>query len=109
MFSTIQTEHARHIAGFIALRQADEIQMRDIVQYYKPLRAPECAKERTSIMDAFVIAGWLEPVPSPNPAKPTTRWRINPRVRVRFTTLAEAETQRRAKAREAVDALARKQ
>jgi len=106
MFSTIQTEHARRIAGFIALRQEDEIHMRDIVRYYKPLRAPEHARERDSIMDAFVIAAWLEPVPSTNPARPPTRWRVNPQVHDRFTALAETEAQRREKAREAVEALA---
>jgi hypothetical protein len=108
MFSTIQSEHAKWIAGYILARKLDQIQMRDIIQAYRPLRQPERAAERESVLTSLVITGWLDPIlPSArNPAKPVTTWQVNPRVHLLYAERAEAEEKRRAEARKAIAAAA---
>jgi hypothetical protein len=104
MFSTTQSEHAKWVAGYILARKLTQIQTRDIIRAYKPLRPPELAAERESILTSLAIAGWLEPLlPSVrNPARPVSTWLVNPRVHQLFASRAKAEAKRRAEAKEAI-------
>jgi hypothetical protein len=89
MFSTVQTGHAQWIAGHILAKGAAQIAVRDIVQAYRALKAPEQRKELLEVMGSLESVGWVRPTPttSNNPS----RWDVNPRVHELFTKQADAE------------------
>ena len=108
MFSTAQTGHARWIAGFILVRGQPRIALRDVVQAYGPLRAPECRRELLEVMETLVTVGWLRPEAQSNPARPPAAWTVNPAVLSIFAARAEREREMRTGARRCVsDAIAR--
>jgi hypothetical protein len=95
MFSTTQTSHARWIAGFILSKKLYRVQMRDIIQAYGALRAPEHADHRAKVMESLVVAAWLEPEIPDNPARAVSTWLVNPKVHQLFAEMADAERARR--------------
>jgi hypothetical protein len=101
MFSSVQSGHARWIAGFILSREDGRIALRDVVRAYGPLKAPEQRHELLSVMQSLETMGWLKAEPQENPARPPTAWEVNPLVRERFARRAadERTARRQAKAR----------
>ena len=99
MFSTVQTGHARWIAGHILTRGYKRIGMRDVVQAYGPLRAPEKRRELLDVMESLVTVGWLIPEEPANPSRPPPAWAVNPAVHTQFAARASQERARRAEAR----------
>jgi hypothetical protein len=95
MFATVQTEHAKWIAGHILARRLDRITTRDVVRAYIALRAPEARDELQSVMASLVSLGWLDPEPPRNPLNPVSAWRINPLVHGMFAERAGQERQER--------------
>jgi Protein of unknown function (DUF3987) len=89
MFSTVQTGHAQWIAGYILDKGAEQISVRDIVQAYRALKAPEQRKELLEVMDSLESVGWVRP--NPITATNPNRWDVNPRVHELFTEQAAAE------------------
>jgi hypothetical protein len=87
MFATVQTGHARWIAGFILAKQLSEIAIRDVVQAYGALRAPECRNDLREVLESLETVGWLRPTTS------RSRWQVNPRVH-EFTGQAHASRSR---------------
>ena len=100
MFSSNQTSHAQWIAGYILAKGGNRIVTRDIMRAYGGLRSPEAEREYQAVMSSLVAVGWLEPEESPNPAKPTHAWQINPLVHTTFTARAERERAARQQAKE---------
>jgi hypothetical protein len=99
MFSTAQTGHARWIAGWILANGNLRITVRDVVQAYRPLRAPECRRELLDVMESLVSVGWLRQEEQANAARPPTAWAVNPKVLTVFAVRAEQEKKSRAEAR----------
>ena len=91
MFSSVQSGHARWIAGFILSRGEGRIALRDVVRAYGPLKAPEQRNELLSVMQSLETMGWLKAEPQENPARPPTAWEVNPLVRERFARRAAEE------------------
>ena len=91
MFSSVQSGHARWIAGFILSRGDSRIALRDVVRAYGPLKAPEQRNELLSVMQSLETMGWLRAEPQENPARPPTAWEVNPLVRERFALRAKEE------------------
>ena len=54
-----------------------------------------------SVMSSLVGVAWLEPEESPNPAKPTYAWKVNPAVHTVFSARAEKERASHQRAKEA--------
>jgi len=104
MFATEQSAHALWIAKFIIAQGEDRITARDIVQSYRPLRAPEDRATLDSIMDSMCVIGWLRPEPLRGTAIKPSAWRVNPQVHVNFAAQAAAERGRREQVRQAVEA-----
>ena len=59
MFATEQTGHARWIAGFILAHGAGRIAARDIMRFYRALRAPESRLEILETMANLEAMGWI--------------------------------------------------
>jgi hypothetical protein len=97
MFTTVQTGHAKWIAGHILARQLDRITVRDVNRAYLALRAPEARHELHSVMASLVSIGWLDPEPPRNPLNPVSAWRVNPLVHQLYADQAEKERQERDK------------
>jgi hypothetical protein len=91
MFKTVQTGHARWIAGHILARKLGRITVRDVQQNYWALRAPESRGDLDSVMTSLVGADWLDPVEPRNRARPVTTWLVNPEVHSLFAPRAEEE------------------
>ena len=107
MLNSEQSGHATWIAGYILTHKLEAIAVRDIVQSYKALRAPETRRELQSVMESLTQIGWCEPVPSTNPAKGITSWRVNPMVHTRFAEqTAWEQAVRAARKAEIADAVA---
>jgi hypothetical protein len=102
MFATAQTSHAKWIAGLILARNQPRITDRDIVHAYRPLRAPECRRERQEVMESLVTVGWLLPEEQANPSRPPAAWAVNPKVLSLFSERAERERQARAQGRKQI-------
>ncbi len=102
MFSSAQTGHARWIAGFVLAHSEVRLTLRDVVQAYGPLRAPEARRELRDVLEGLVSMGWLRPEPQPNPARPPSAWTVNPAVHTTFAARAEKERERRKAAREQI-------
>ncbi len=102
MFETVQTDHAKWIAGYILADGIDRLTRRDIMQDYRELRSPEEANTVTSVMDSLEAVGWVRPEPRKNHRDRVAAWLINPKVHTRFSGLAEAERGRRAAKRERI-------
>jgi len=98
MFASVQTGHARWIAGHILARGCERLTMRDVVQSYGPLRAPEKRRERLEVLESLVTVGWLRPEEQSNPSRDTAEWTVNPDVHTRFAVRAAEEKARRAAA-----------
>jgi hypothetical protein len=98
MFATAQTGHARWIAGYILSRESKRLALRDIVQAYHPLRAPEQRRELMDVLESLVAMGWLVPEPQANLARTPSAWLINPAIYEKFAARAEAERAARADA-----------
>jgi hypothetical protein len=99
MFSSVQSGHARWIAGFILSREDGRIALRDVVRAYGPLKAPERRHELLSVMQSLETMGWLKAEPQENPARPPTAWEVNPLVRERFARRAAEERTARQQAK----------
>jgi hypothetical protein len=95
MYATQQTGHARWIAGFILSKQLTRITMRDIVQAYRALRAPEHQRERLEVMQGLTAMGWVRPEDRDDPSRPVSAWEVNPRVLQVFAERGAAERSRR--------------
>jgi hypothetical protein len=91
MFSSVQSGHARWIAGFILSREDGRLALRDVVRAYGPLKAPEQRNELLSVMQSLETMGWLKAEAQENPARPPTAWEVNPLVRERFARRAAEE------------------
>jgi hypothetical protein len=102
MFSTAQTGHARWIAGLVLARKQPRITLRDVVQAYGALRAPEARRELLNVMDSLVTVGWLRPELQTNPARPPTAWEVNPAVHTVFAVRAQQEREARHQAQQEV-------
>lgn len=100
MFASTLTGHARWIAGFILTKACKRLALRDVVQAYHPLRAPEQRRELLEVMESLVAMGWLRAEPHANPARGPSAWLVNPAVHTRFAARAEAERAERAAAQE---------
>jgi hypothetical protein len=99
MFRTVQTDHARWIAGHIIAHELDRITARDVVRAYIQLRAPEDRLVLDATMAGLVTIGWLDPEKPRNPLNPVSAWRVNPMAHERFAARKEqeqAERQQRA-------------
>jgi hypothetical protein len=99
MFSSVQSGHARWIAGFILSREDGRLALRDVVRAYGPLKAPEQRHELLSVMQSLETMGWLKAEPQENPAQPPTAWEVNPLVRKRFARRAAEERMARQQAK----------
>jgi hypothetical protein len=95
MFASNQTAHAAWIASYIIANGRTRIAARDIVQSYRPLRAPEQRETLESTMDSLCTFGWLRPEPPRGGSVRPTAWRVNLDVHIRFAERAEAERSRR--------------
>ena len=104
MFSSVMTGHARWIAGYILSRSLVRLSLRDVVQAYHALRDPEHRRELLDVMDSLVTMEWLKPEPSPNPARPSSMWLVNPAVHTSFAARAAQERERREQARAQITA-----
>ena len=102
MFATLQTGHARWIAGFILTRGGNWVTLRDVVQAYGILRAPEARRELLEVMESLVTTGWLRPEFQANPSRPPAAWAVNPAVHLVF---AERATREQERSRQAQDAM----
>ncbi len=100
MFSTAQTGHARWIAGLILARGQPRITLRDVVQAYGALRAPEARRELHNVMEGLVTVGWLRPEPQANPVRLPSAWEVNPAVHTVFAERARRENEARRQAQE---------
>lgn len=98
MFSTALTSHAQWIAGHILAKGELRIALRDVVQAYGPLRAPESRRELLEVMESLVTVGWLQQEEQRNPSRPPTAWRVNPAVGIKFAGRADKERSARSKA-----------
>jgi hypothetical protein len=101
MFSTEQTGHARWIAGFILSKGRERIADRDIVQAYRPLRAPENRKERLEIMASLEAVGWVR-AEVPGDGRQVIAWEVNPKVHATFTEHAKGEREEREATKERI-------
>lgn len=110
MFCTTLTGHARWIAGFILAQGRSRLALRDIVNAYAPLRAPEHRRELLEVMESLVTVGWVLPEPQSNPIRPPAAWKINPMVHSVFAARAEREREKRREAqREMAELMRQKQ
>jgi hypothetical protein len=100
MFSTAQTGHARWIAGLVLARGQPRIALRDVVQAYGALCAPEFRRELLNVMESLVTVGWLQPEPQTNPARPPSAWAVNPAVHSVFAERAKRECEARRQAQQ---------
>lgn len=101
MFSSIQTGHARWIAGHILAHKLDQLSIRDVTRAYRPLQAPETRATLDAVLSSLVAVSWLDPE-APEPGKPPSMWRVNPAVHTTFAARAEDEKLRRDQVREAI-------
>ena len=108
MYATRQTGHARWIAGHLLARGEPRISVRDIVQAYGALRAPERRRELLEVMEGLVGMGWVRPEARADLTRPPTAWLVNPQVLERFAAQGAAERSRRKQAQEEMGALIRK-
>ena len=69
--------------------------MRDIVQAYRALRAPEHQRERLEVMQGLTAMGWVRPEAGGDPARPVSAWDVNPRVLEVFAERGAVERSRR--------------
>lgn len=102
MFSTAQTGHARWIAGHILAKGQLRIALRDVVQSYRALRAPEQRRQLHDVMDSLVAMAWLRPAADTHLGRPPTAWDVNPAVLTNFAVRAERERVERKAARETI-------
>jgi len=106
LFSSVQTGHARWIAGFVlaneAVKAKKRVAARDIQQAYAPLRAPEHRRELGEVMAQLETVGWVRAEPPPNRARDVAAWQVNPRLHILFAEAADAERARRRAAQAAV-------
>ncbi|MCR0985283.1 YfjI family protein [Roseomonas populi] len=107
MYTTRQTGHARWIAGFILAKRQERVAMRDIVQAYGALRAPERRRELLDVMEGLVSMGWVRPEERQDPTRPPSAWHVNPALLTRFAERGEAERLRRKELREEVGEIIR--
>ncbi len=91
MFGTVQTGHARWIAGYILAKALSVLTLRDVVQDYRPLRGPEQHKELLAVLTGLEAFGWLRPLPAPATSPHPTRWAVNPAVHTDFAARAKSE------------------
>jgi hypothetical protein len=95
MFATVQTGHAKWIAGHILAHGLDRVTARDIVRAYVALAAPEAHAELDNVMASLVVAAWLDPETPRNPLNPVSAWQVNPAVHLRFKDRADCEREDR--------------
>jgi hypothetical protein len=85
MFATIQTGHARWIAGFILAKRLPEITIRHVMRAYGALRAPDHRKQLLEVLTGLENLGWLRATAN------STRWVMNPQVHQLFAKQAQTE------------------
>ncbi len=102
IFHTEQAKHATWVAGYILAKRLDTVTLREMLQDYRPLRAPEHKANLNSIMESLTLYGWVEPVTPRNPSKPPIAWTVNPRVHIRFAKRAAKEKAHREAAHQIV-------
>jgi len=108
MYATRQTGHARWIAGHLLARGEPRIAVRDIVQAYGALRAPERRRELLEVMEGLVAMGWVRPEARADLTRPPSAWLVNPQVLERFAAQGAAERSRRQQAQAEMRTLIRK-
>jgi Protein of unknown function (DUF3987)/Primase C terminal 2 (PriCT-2)/Bifunctional DNA primase/polymerase, N-terminal len=104
MLGTVQTGHAKWIAGYVLAERLERVTVRDVVRAYGQLSSPEARDDLTAVMASMVAVGWLEPEVPRNAAKSVHAWRVNPAVHVLFGRRAEQEQARRRQAKDDLDA-----
>lgn len=109
MYLSPQSGHARWIAGFILSRGPTRVTRRDITRAYGDLRAPECARELTSVMAGLEAMAWVREEEPDNPARPPAAWFVNPLVHRFFAGRAAEERDRRKRAKDAVTEIIRQE
>jgi Protein of unknown function (DUF3987) len=95
MFASVQTGHAKWIAGHILAHQLDRITVRDVIRAYVELRSPEARDVLHNVMASLVSIGWVDPEPPRNPLNPVSAWRVNPHVHRLYVDQAGKERQER--------------
>lgn len=99
LFSTVQTNHAQWVAGYILASKAAsdtlKVTARDIQRAYRPLKAPEQRRELVNVMSSLEVMGWLRAEWPDNPAIPVTTWHVNPMLHQTFAKRATEERARR--------------
>ncbi len=90
MFATVQTGHARWIAGFILSQGQPRVAARDIVRAYGALRAPEHRRELLDVMASLEAMSWVAPQMQPDGRAPVA-WYVNPKVHTGFADRAKRE------------------
>lgn len=102
MFATEQTGHARWIAGYILAKGQNRITIRDLVQAYRPLRAPEHRRELLEVMAGLEAMGWVRAEPQKDVARSPTGWDINPKIHEVFASRARREHEEREAAKKRI-------
>lgn len=92
------------LASLIVAKHLDEVKARDVQRAGQTLRHVTADEVRT-LCEKLEAFGWLHQA-EPGPKSATSRWTVNPRVHAMFADRAQAESERRQLAREALrDAL----
>jgi hypothetical protein len=66
MFSSVQTDHAKWIAGYILSRGLERVARRDLVRDYRALSAPEDARTLDLVMEGLEAMDWVLPAAKRN-------------------------------------------
>jgi hypothetical protein len=107
MFATVQTGHARWVAGHILANRLDCITVRDVYRNYAALSAPESRQDLLNVMASLASIGWLDAEEPHNPLNPVSSWRVNPLIHGMFAERAGQERQERKQRQE--ETIARRQ
>jgi hypothetical protein len=108
MYATKLTGHSRWIARYILARGHEQVALRNIVQDYGALRAPERRRELLEVMEGLVSMGWVYPKERGDPTRPPAVWLVNPMVLTRFAARGEAERARRKQMRDEMSEIIRR-
>jgi Protein of unknown function (DUF3987) len=93
MFQTVQTGHARWIAGHILSKAYERITTRDITKAYRELNAPEQRRTMIEVMASLEAMGWVQA--QEKTGREVGAWEVNPKVYSVFVERAQREKARR--------------